>query len=90
MTDYIKSHLTDDELDTLNNMRNLGSALKAYRGMVEYVAENNDDNTTIEMLRAGQPDLDFMDDEEIEDMLGAGASQILCKLQIVEQKRAKL
>ena len=69
MTDIKKINLTDDELNALDNIRDLGGALAEYHNIVKSVADDYTGDTTPSEIRTDHPELDFMDDEEIEDLL---------------------
>lgn len=48
---------------------NIVKALKECMNIVKSIARDYTDMTTVEELRTDHPELDFMDDEEIEEAL---------------------
>ncbi len=58
-----------NELQETHTNSEMGQALYEYSQIVNNVAEDYNDDTTVEELRSEHPELDFMDDEEIEEIL---------------------
>ena len=56
-------------IDSIENKADLGSALAEYAAIVKGVAEEYGGNATIKAIRTDHPELDFMDDDEIEEII---------------------
>lgn len=69
MINTIKAQLAPDEINILDGSTYIGNALAQYHNIVKEVAEDYTDDTTAEELRADHPELDFMGDDEIADIL---------------------
>lgn len=51
-------------------MENLAKALAEYSAIVKGIAEEYANDVTVNIIRADHPELNFMDDDEIDEILG--------------------
>lgn len=58
-----------NELQETQSSSSIGQALREYLQLVKAIAKDFTDDTTVEELRTECPELDFMDDDELEDIL---------------------
>lgn len=57
------------ELRKTQTISDIKKALAEYAGIVRHAAEEYTDKATVEDIRADHPELNFMDDDEIVEML---------------------
>lgn len=58
-----------EALEKTQSKASIGQALAEYARLVWSVADDYDDTITVPELRAAHPELDFMEDEELEEVL---------------------
>ena len=70
-----------EALEKTQSRASIGQALAEYARLVWSVADDYDDTVTVQKLRADHPELDFMEDDELEE--------VLAQAKLERAKRAK-
>lgn len=58
-----------EALEKTQSKASIGQAFAEYARLVWSIADDYDNTATVQELRAGHPDLDFMEDDELEEVL---------------------